>query len=371
VKAIAITPGKVGAHLVDRPEPAVAAADDIKVRVLQVGICGTDREEVSGGRSTAPDGQSELIIGHEMLGQVVAVGDSVKRMAVNDHIVFTVRRGCGECASCGMGRSDMCQSGKYRERGIKGLDGYHAEFVVDKERHAIAVPPTLAEVAVLTEPLSIVEKAIDEAGRVQRARCPDVAVTPDWLFGRPCLVAGLGPVGLLAAMILSLRGAEVYGLDVLDAASARPQWLEHIGGRYIDGRAVPADRVAEKVVPMDLVVEATGIAKLEFNLLDALALNGICVLTGIPGGDHPMQIPGAEMARRLVLSNQLLLGSVNASTGHFRMAVQDLSQATLRWPGHLPQLLRHYPVSEFAAPLQQVQPGTIKEVVDWARSVGG
>jgi threonine dehydrogenase-like Zn-dependent dehydrogenase len=230
------------------------------------------------------------------------------------------------------------------------------------------VPATLAGVAVLTEPLSIVEKAIDEAGHVQRARCPDIAITSDWLFGRRCLVAGLGPVGLLAAMILSLRGAEVYGLDVVDAATARPRWLEHVGGKYIDGREVPAERVAEKVAPMDLVVEAAGIAKLEFNLLDALALNGICVLTGIPGGDRPLQIPGAEMARRLVLGNQLLLGSVNASAGHFRMAIQDLSQAVLRWPGHVPELVQHYPVSGFSAPLQHAQPDAIKEVVDWGQS---
>ncbi|HEY4101007.1 MAG TPA: glucose 1-dehydrogenase [Gemmatimonadales bacterium] len=366
MKAIAITPGKAGARMIERPEPSITAGDEIKVRVLQVGICGTDREEVSGGRAAAPPGASDLVIGHEMLGQVVAVGDAVKRVTAGDHLVFTVRRGCNQCASCAMGRSDMCQSGQYRERGIKGIDGYHAEFVVDKEVYAIKVPATLVNVAVLTEPLSVVEKAIDEAGHLQRARCPDVAIAADWLFGRRCLVAGLGPVGLLAAMVLSLRGAEVYGLDVLDANSARPQWLEKIGGKYIDGRAVPAERVAEKVAPMDVVIEAAGIAKLEFNLLDALALNGVCVLTGIPGGDRPLQIPGAEMARRLVLGNQLLVGSVNASAGHFRMAIQDLSQAVLRWPGHVEKLLQHYPVGDFAKPMQQAQSGAIKEVVDWA-----
>ena len=99
------------------------------------------------------------------------------------------------------------------------------------------------------EPLSIVEKAIDEALRVQMCACPEAAITPDWIFGRRCLVAGLGPVGLLAAMALRLRGGDVYGLDIVDAQSARPAWLADIGGHYLDGRQVPADQVEKKVGP--------------------------------------------------------------------------------------------------------------------------
>jgi glucose 1-dehydrogenase len=103
---------------VERPEPSIAAPDDVKVRMIRVGICGTDREEVSGGRAQAPDGQQELVIGHEMLGQVVSVGSSVTRVKPGDYAVFTVRRGCGECPACLMNRADMCQTGRYREREI-------------------------------------------------------------------------------------------------------------------------------------------------------------------------------------------------------------------------------------------------------------
>ncbi len=83
----------------ERPEPSVSASDDVKLQVLRVGICGTDREEVSGGRAEAPDGQKELVIGHEMFGQVVSVGSSVTRVKVGDYAVFTVRRGCDECSN--------------------------------------------------------------------------------------------------------------------------------------------------------------------------------------------------------------------------------------------------------------------------------
>ncbi|HVA94729.1 MAG TPA: glucose 1-dehydrogenase [Candidatus Dormibacteraeota bacterium] len=367
MKAIAIIPGTPGLRLVERPEPSIAAQDEVKVRVIRVGICGTDREEISGGRAQAPDGQKELVIGHEMFGQVVAVGSSVTRLKTGDYAVFTVRRGCGACASCLMNRSDMCQTGNYRERGIKGLDGYQTEFVVDKEQYVVHVPDQLAAVGVLMEPLSIVEKAIDEALGLQNARFPVAAATPDWIFGRHCLVAGLGPVGLLASMALRLRGAEVYGLDVVDSTSARPKWLNVIGGHYVDGRKVPADQVEKHVGAMDLILDATGIAQLEFNLLDALALNGVYVLTGIPGGDRPFQIAGGELVRQLVLDNQVMVGSVNAARGHFQMAADDLAQAHLRWGAHIAGLItQHYPAAEFSKSVAKHQPDAIKEVVEWA-----
>jgi threonine dehydrogenase-like Zn-dependent dehydrogenase len=368
LKAIAIVPGTAGAHLVERPEPAIAAPDEIKIRIIRVGICGTDREEVSGGRAQAPDGQKELVIGHEMFGQVVGVGSSVTRVKAGDHAVFTVRRGCGACPSCLMNRSDMCQTGKYRERGIRGLDGYQTEYAVDKEQYIVRVPAELEPVGVLMEPLSVVEKAIDESLRVQTLRRPDAATTPDWFHGRRCLVAGLGPVGLLAAMVLRLRGGEIYGLDVVDASSARPQWLAAVGGRYIDGREVPADQVEKKIGGMDFILDATGIAELEFNLLDALALNGIYALTGIPGGDRPLRISGAELIRQLVLDNQVMLGSVNAARGHFQMAADDLAQAQLRWGGQIATLITHrYSPEQFAGLTDRHPSDAIKEVIEWGQ----
>ena len=187
MKAIAVVPGSPGVRLVERPEPAVMAPHEVTMRVVRVGICGTDREEAAGGRSLAPAGQADLVIGHEMMGQVVAVGSAVTRVRPGDRAVFTVRRGCGRCVACGMNRSDMCRTGQYRERGIWGLDGFQAEYAVDREQYAVRVPPELAAVGVLTEPLSVAEKAIDEAVRVQMARLPDAPATPNWLFGRRCL----------------------------------------------------------------------------------------------------------------------------------------------------------------------------------------
>ena len=370
MKALAVIPGTKGIQLVERPEPQLQEDDDVKLRVLRVGICGTDREEAGGGRSKAPPGKNGLIIGHEMLGQVVAIGSAVREVAVGDLAVFTVRRGCGHCASCSMERFDMCVTGEYSERGIWGLDGFEAEFVLDKDRFVVRVPRDLESLGVLTEPASVVEKAIDEAVHLQTARLPDALSSPDWLHGRRCLVAGLGPIGLLGGLVLQLRGASVFGLDVVDAGSARPQWLKAIGGTYIDARSVPTDKVGDAIGPIDLILEAAGIATLDFQLLDALAINGLHVLTGIPGEDRPVQISGGELMRRLVLRNQVMVGSVNAARGHFRMAVEDLWNAHLRWPGHVEQLITHRHPSQDAAAAFEAHPADeIKSVVEWSTIV--
>jgi threonine dehydrogenase-like Zn-dependent dehydrogenase len=267
-----------------------------------------------------------------------------------------------------MGRSDVCASGEYRERGIWGLDGYQAEYAVDSEEYLVRVPREIAAVGVLTEPLSVAEKAIDEAVRLQSARLPAAAARPDWLHGRRCLVAGLGPIGLLAALVLALRGAEVYGIDIVDPASARPQWLARIGASYIDGRNVKPADVPRAVGGMELIFEATGVASLEFDLLDALTANGIYVLTGIPGGDRPVQLEAAELVRRLVLGNQLMAGSVNASRGHFQMAVDDLAHAALRWGAHVGGLITdRRPFTEFREVLSRHGPEEIKVALEWGR----
>ena len=88
MKAIALTPGTTDVHLVDRPVPKVQAPNEVKLQVLQVGICGTDREEASGGRADAPPGQRELVIGHEMFGKVVEVGSAVGSVQPGDYAVI-------------------------------------------------------------------------------------------------------------------------------------------------------------------------------------------------------------------------------------------------------------------------------------------
>ena len=365
MKALSITPGIGNLKTIDIPEPQIQFPDEVKLKVLQVGICGTDREEVEGGRADAPSNEDHLIIGHEMFGKVVETGKEVSKVKKDDFALFIVRRGCGKCYPCLNGRSDMCYTGEYKERGIKGLHGYQAEFVVDSEKYIVKVPEEIESIGVLTEPMSVIEKAIDDSLLLQEARIPGVKAST-WLEGKRALVAGLGPVGLLSAIALRLKNADVFGLDIVDENSKRPSLLKDIGGKYIDGREIKTTEIDEKCGDMDFVLEAAGITKLEFQLLDTIGINGIYVLSGIPGGNRPVNILGDELIRKMVLMNHVWLGSVNASIDHYRMAIDDLQKAKLKWGNTIEKIITnkfHYTEFQSAFGIDSLK--GIKTVVEW------
>jgi threonine dehydrogenase-like Zn-dependent dehydrogenase len=366
MKAIAIIPGTTQVSLTDITEPMINAPDDVKIKICQVGICGTDREEASGGRAEAPAGKKQLVIGHEMFGEIVEVGSAVKIVSKGDFGVFIVRRGCNKCEACLNGRSDMCYTGDYTERGIKGADGFQAEYVVDKEQYLVKVPVEMKEIGVLTEPMSVACKAIDEALIIQHARLKDFDRQTNWLEGKKALIAGIGPIGLMAAFALRLKGAEVIGMDIVDENSSRPKILKEIGGTYVDGRKVAVTDLDEVCGEADFVFEATGIAKLQIQLIDTLRVNGIYVATGIPAGERPLNIEAGGLMQQLVLKNQVVLGSVNASLQHYKMAVNDLHASLIKWPAALKAVITEkVPFTNFEQALHQHLPGEIKVVVEW------
>lgn len=370
MKAITFEPGRKALSLAERPEPAVKRPDEVLVQVLKVGVCGTDRERIAEGKAKPPEGFSDIVIGHENLGRVVETGGDVKVVKAGDLAAFTIRRGCGECMPCSMRRPDMCRTGKYRDRGLSGLDGFNAEYAADREEYVVRVPEGIADAGVLLEPMSVVEKAVEEAMRLQNARLPDALTDPDWLYGKRALVAGIGTVGVLAATALRLRGAEVYGLDIVDSGNVRAKWLLGIGGFYIDGRAVKPERVDEVIGPMDIVFEAAGVPGLEFRLIDTLARNGIYAVVGIPSEalhKAKIEVAGAELMNRLVRMNILAFGSVSSAPGHFRMAVDDFIRAEQRWEGHLQRMITgEFAYNDFKGVLTHKDEDEIKSVIKWA-----
>ena len=366
MKAISIVPGSKNISITDVEEPEITQPDEVKLKVWQVGICGTDREQAEGGRADAPKGQAHLVIGHEMFGQVVEVGSGVNSIQIGEFGVFTVRRGCGQCKACINDRSDMCYTGKYTERGIKGADGFQSEFVVDKEKYLIKVPKEIKGVGVLTEPMSVAAKAIDEAMIMQAARLKDFDREENWLKGKRALIAGIGAIGLMAAFALRLRGAEVIGMDIVDENSLRPRLLKQIGGTYVDGRVVEVTDIDDVCGEMDFVFEATGIAKLQIQLLDTLGINGIYVATGIPAGKRPMTIMAGDILQQMVLKNQILLGSVNASLAHYQTAVDDLAACYKQWPEQIQQVITEkVAYTDFETALHHHSMDEIKVVVEW------
>jgi threonine dehydrogenase-like Zn-dependent dehydrogenase len=366
MKAIALEPGTTNVYLADVEEPQITADDEVKIKVWEVGICGTDREEAGGGRADPPENNDKLIIGHEMFGQVVEVGSAVKAVKVGDYGVFTVRRGCGRCDACNNNRSDMCYTGDYTERGIKGADGFQCEYVVDKEQYLIRVPEQIKDYGVLTEPMSVAAKAIDEALNIQHARLKGIISTENWLEGKRVLVAGIGAIGLLAAFALRLKGAQVIGMDIVPEESLRPQLLQAIGGQYINGNEIDVTDIDDVYGESDFIFESAGIAKLQINLIDALGINGVYVTTGIPSGERPELIMAAQIIQQMVLKNQVVLGSVNASPEHYSMAVDYLMAAVEKWPEQMKQVITEkVPYKDFEKVLHQHSDEEIKVVVDW------
>ena len=162
MKAGAVFPGKRRVEVVALDEPKISSPSQIKLRMLEVGVCGTDREICSFDYGTAPEGFEFLVLGHESLGEVVETGPEVSRFRPGDLVVPMVRRPCThpECVACRAGRQDFCYTGDFRERGIKQLHGFMTSFVVDEERYMNVAPRELRDVAVLVEPLTIAEKAL-------------------------------------------------------------------------------------------------------------------------------------------------------------------------------------------------------------------
>lgn len=366
MKAISIIPGTKNIFLKDWPEPQIHASDEIKAKVLKVGICGTDREEASGGRADAPKGEKELIIGHEMVCQVVQVGQNVKNIHVGDYGVFTVRRGCNHCIACQNGSYDMCYTGDYQERGIKNLHGFQAEYVVDNQKYFVKIPAQLKEIGVLTEPTTVVEKAIDEVCKMQLSRLPSYKNKNQWLEGKTALIAGLGPIGLLGAMILRLRGCNVIGLDIVDEDSSRPRILKDLGGHYVNAKKSSLEDIKKNHAQIDLILEAAGIPKLDFELFSVLGANGIYVLTGVPAEGSALPVNGSHIMKQLVMKNQVLFGSVNAALSHFQMAVDDLDKALKKWPSVIPRIISNkIPYTKAPQLLLTHTADEIKVVIDW------
>jgi len=168
MRAITVVPGAPGSErLEERPEP-VPGEGELLVEMIELGVCGTDAEILAGDHGAPPPGSDRLVLGHESLGRVrhAPPGGGI---VAGDLVAGIVRRPDPEpCPCCARGDFDMCRNGRYRERGIKDLDGYGAELVVVEREFAVRLDPSLASVGVLTEPTSVVAKAWEQVERIAR-----------------------------------------------------------------------------------------------------------------------------------------------------------------------------------------------------------
>ena len=336
MKAIAVFPGKAGSiHLAELPKPSVQDIPNgrgVLVKVLRVGVDGTDKEINAAEYGQAPPGSDFLIIGHESFGQVEAVGTKVTELRPGDYVAATVRRP-GSSIYDQIGTYDMTTDDTYFERGINLRHGFLTEYYVDEPEYIIRVPEGLKQVGVLMEPTSVVEKGIAQAYEIQRR-------LRVWQ-PRRAAVLGASTLGLLATMVLQLRR-----LEVVVMARTRPPFLnaklvEETGARYVSTQDLTLDKASEQFGPFDLILEGTGFSPLVFEAMDVLAKNGVLVLVSVTGGDRKVEVPADKINLGFVLGNKVAVGSVNANREYFEMGAKDLSQAELQYPGWLSKLLTH------------------------------
>src|SRR4051812_46705558 len=271
MKAVAVHPGVPNSmHLRDVPEPSLDEIPDgrgVLVEVLRVGVDGTDKEINAAEYGDAPDGDDHLVTGHESLGRVIAAGEHVpSHIRPGGLVVATVRRP-GTSIYDRIGLQDMTTDDVYFERGINKRHGYLAERYVEDHDYVVVLPECLSETGVLLEPLTVAEKAVNQAFEIQRR-------LKVWR-PRRAAVLGSGTVGLLTTLALRLRGIEVTCLSLRPKPYRNSDLIEALGATYVSTMETSTKDAARVHGPFDLIVEATGFSPIVFEAAEVLAKNGV------------------------------------------------------------------------------------------------
>jgi len=227
----------------------------------------------------------------------------------------------------------MTTDDTYYERGINLLHGFLTEFYVDDAEYIVKVPPTLREIGVLLEPFTVVQKGITQAYEAQRR-------LRVWR-PRKAAVMGAGTIGLLAALALKLRGLDVTVFARQPRPSLRSDLLAEIDARYISTLDTPILEGAKQFGPFDLVFEATGASQVVFESMQAVAKNGVLVLSSVTGGNKKVEVPADKINLDFVLGNKLLVGTVNANREYFESGVRDMALGQAMYQGWMNRLLTH------------------------------
>ena len=322
MQAIAIVPGTPDSvHLRDLPTPALDAVPGdrgVRVRLVRVGLCGTDADLAAGRYGRAPVGEDFLVLGHESLGRVLEVADAVDTLSPGQLVVITIRRP-GSSSHDRLGRPDLSSDPVFIEAGISGAHGYMVTETVVDARDLVPVPAELEPVGILSEPLSCITKSLRQAEQVQ-------ARLAEWQPQR-ALVTGASTIGLLASLALRLRGLDVTTLGRRPAGYRNAALLGAIGARYVSSGVSDLATATGDDGPFDLVFEGSGDPALVEPAVAALAPNGVLALFSVTPGRRPLEVDMARLNQAIVLYNRVIVGSAAASWDDYAAAVATLGRA--------------------------------------------
>lgn len=249
----------------ERPEPA---ADEVLVRVRDVGICGSDVHYYEHGRIGDYVVEDPIVLGHESAGEIVEVGEAVAGLGVGDRVTLEPGVPCRRCPHCKRGEYHLCESVTFMA--TPPHDGAFTEYVAWPADYAYELPETVStREGALCEPLSV---------GIHACRRGDVGT------GDTVLITGAGPIGLLA--MEAARAAGATDVLVTDVVSEKLEFAEERGAdRAIDvGETDLASAVEEATdgVGADVVIEASGAEPSIRSTLDGVRRGGTIVLVGLP-----------------------------------------------------------------------------------------
>lgn len=319
-RAIAAEAGSTKPKFVEVPAPAAPGDNEVLCRTLELGICGTDREILQSGDPCLPPGEDFLVLGHECLARVEAVGANVRELRVGQLIVPTVRRYIHDSPL----RVDLLSPGDYIERGIVELHGFSQPQWVEAPQYLFPIDESIASVAVFAEPLAVAEKAANEAIAVQRGRLGDDV----WRDDPPrVLVTGLGPIAFAGVIAAVARGwpTTIAGRDAAD--SSRAQLAQRLGAKYVSIDALPT--------ACDLILECTGSDEVLLAASDTLAPRGVAAWLGSTRSPTPSPLNVAHFMRNGLIRNHIHIGSVNAAPRDFVDSLQHLAEFQASQPRDL------------------------------------
>ena len=364
MQAILLRQGAEKVELTDLPDPECHPGQ-VLVKALDTGICGTDREMIQRQLVDVPPGQDYLILGHEGLGKVIETHAPNSDLKVGDLVVPIVRRSCGQCNACNTGHVDYCYTGKYTERGIHKQDGFFSTCYADFPQYLVKAPADLEDVAVMAEPLSVTVKASQIAASLLRRVKFDGFYSQQGKRER-ALVAGHGAIGILGTLLLLEQGFDVCVLGRRPKGDFQRGLIEQLDVTYLDATTSQPQEFVDSQGGFILILEATGLSEITFQLANYLGRNGTMVLTGVPRGPKTFDIDGNTLMANIVRTNQAIVGSVNACTGCFHKALEYLGIFKQKYPDLMSQIITaRYKPEEFEKPFAGKDRNDIKVVIDF------
>ncbi len=292
-------------EVLDVPMPKIERPDDIVVKVKSVGVCGSDLHGYTGhtGRRIPP-----LIMGHEITGEVVAVGETARDFKVGDRVATMTVAFCGKCPQCLAGRRGICEN-----RRIMGMThpGAYAEYVQWSAPATYKLPASLSyEDGALVEPLSVAVHAVGLAH-----------IHPyDTIY-----LVGAGPIGLLTLAVLKLTGGQ--RIIVADTSDARLEIARAMGANVTVN---PAKQNARDVVDdftngagVDIAFEAVGITPTVMQTLEVTRNKGLIVWIG----NNSRKV---EIDMQAIVTRELnVMGTYGATDEEFQRSLQMLADGCI------------------------------------------